>query len=205
MPFVPAPGVTMCSIRFTLYQQLVENTVYVLEAAEFETRTPAEVAEIVGIWAGTSLISQLSVDILFREVYAVSLDSETAGVGTYTPSGGPTAGGVPEPSMPGNVTWCVQFRGDGRGRSRRGRNYVPGLPTSVINDNQVTQSWATAVLNSYQALGSTLQTEGLQHVIVSRVADGVPRTTALLTPVTAYVGVDTTIDSQRRRLPGRGN
>jgi hypothetical protein len=42
------------------------------------------------------------------------------------------------------------------------------------------------------------------HVVVSRYHLGAPRVTGIATPVITYLATDNNVDSQRRRLTGRG-
>ena len=61
------------------------------------------------------------------------------------------------------------------------------------------------LLGAYEALRTTLDNAllGVEYSIVSFVSQGMWRMQPLVTPITG-VALDPTIDSQSRRLPGRG-
>ncbi len=58
-------------------------------------------------------------------------------------------------------------------------------------------------VSDYANLNGDIEDADFFHSIVSYVEDGEPRVTGLVTPVTAYES-DGVMDSQRRRLTGRG-
>ena len=92
------------------------------------------------------------------------------------------------------------------GRSFRGRNYVVGVPQDqVVDINHVQSSYAAAWIDTYSELLEGTFEEGQQWVIVSRFEDGSPRETGIASEVLTVTVVDDVIDSQRRRLPGRGS
>lgn len=204
MPFVRAENVVAAHIRYTLFSQLLENTLY------FQTASNPTEGNIVTLAAGLmqqwidEVMPLLTADLTLREVYAVSLDAIDAPTATATPGAGPVAGGVSNPGMPGNVTLCISFRSGFRGRSRRGRIYLPGLYETATQGNAVLTTFSTAVVNAVGTAITALDPEGFSHVIVSKFTEGIPRGEALVTPVTAYVLTDDNVDSQRRRLVGRG-
>lgn len=141
--------------------------------------------------------------VVFREVYVTDLTTAVSPTVADTSSAGIVGGTSTSSGMPGNVTICTSFRTAGRGRSARGRNYFIGLVESVVTGNAATTTLTTALVEAYEAL--LLSPEpGFTWVVLSRFAEGAPRVTALAQTVTSVVLVDSNVDSQRRRLEGRG-
>jgi hypothetical protein len=60
------------------------------------------------------------------------------------------------------------------------------------------------VVSAFQAYQAAMNTAGYNLVVLSRIQDGVPRDLALAQTVTSILTTDLFIDSQRRRLTGRG-
>lgn len=110
------------------------------------------------------------------------------------------AGNVASPALPSNVTFATSFRTGLSGRSFRGRGYWIGLAESMVLNNTLDATQAGLIRDAWEEFDNELGTISMGHVVVSFVANGVPRTEGLATPINAYVNVDTRIDTQRRRL-----
>lgn len=204
MPFVPASNTIFCSIRGTLFNEQIENGLYFRTAGVPTAANLATLAEgLFNQWE-TLVLPNLSLNYSLREVYAVSLHAFDAPTATYNPAETPPGGGDVSPSLPGGSAFVVSFRTAFRGRARRGRIYIPALPESQVTGNAVAAGWASAVVADVSSACTSLAGEGFEHVVVSRFANGEPRASALVTPVTSYIATDTNVDSQRRRLAGRG-
>ena len=204
MPFIPVPNTAMVEFRMTLDDQHVENTIYVQGTVEWNITSLATLATSCQAWWLTNYAPNVSEEVVLREVVATSLENETAAQATV--SGDGANGTNTSGSMPSNVTLTVSFRTGLRGRSFRGRNYVVGVPQDqVVDINHVQSSYAAAWIDTYSELLEGTFEEGQQWVIVSRFEDGSPRETGIASEVLTVTVVDDVIDSQRRRLPGRGS
>jgi hypothetical protein len=203
MTFVPAPGVYEIHQRALLWSQTIENVHYVRPTGATD---PVSVAQEAHEAWKTYVLQQLTNDYELRETYVVDLTNDTAPTGTATTTPFPT-GTVAEQSAPGGTCLAFSFRTNGRGRSSRGRNYISGFSEQVISGNNVNSVAQGVLLQALQDYFNTMAASalGLEHVIVSRVENSVPRITALVQPVTAITLVDGRLDSQRRRLTGRGS
>ena len=203
MAFVPAPNTIQCDILFMLYGQRVENVVHVEVPGGVDAPTIQDTANEVGNWVEDSYLPYLSEQIVFLGVEAKNLSIEAGGVAIYNAAAN-THGGVNGPAVPGGTAFCVSLRTAASGRSYRGRKFVPGVPESSRVGNQVTSDYAALMLAAFNDLIAVLTAVDKILVIVSRIADGVSRVTAVTTPVTSPAAVDLNLDSQRRRLTGRG-
>lgn len=205
MAFIPVPDVAQVNLRYTLAGQQVENTLYFLFPSTPGSADLLDLATYCRGWRDVSLKPIQGSHCLLREVYAVSLTSATAPTATYVESPAEPGDYTGTP-LPNNVTIAVSFRTEGRGRSSRGRNFALGLTETALSSTlgQTVQSTYEAdLIAAYQELIDTPPTD-LTWVVVSRYTDGAPRTTGIYIPITSVILTDTTIDSQRRRLPGRG-
>jgi hypothetical protein len=155
-------------------------------------------------WWINQMMPLLVQQYILREVYVVDMSSDTAPTATVTP-GSETTGSVTSPSMPNNVALCVSFRTAGRGRSSRGRNYISGFGEGAVEGNRIASSVANDIKAVYQSLlDPAIFVIDWTWVVYSRYENKQPRSVASTPAVEAVVLTDTIVDSQRRRLPGRG-
>jgi hypothetical protein len=195
--------VARADIKVMVFGQIVENTLYFILTGGWSEAGLTDLASALIAWWIAHMRDQTSSDATLMGVTATSMASETApSVDVSAPAD--TTGNADFPAQPGNVTFTTQFRTTGRGRSSRGRNYAMGVPSNVVTGDTVSLTWASALAAAYAALNADLDSIGCQHVVYSRVADGVARAVGLAQLVTAYGFADLNLDSQRRRLAGRG-
>ena len=211
MPFVPVPNTAAVEIRMIQDGQQVENTLYFRLGSSLTPANLTQLCEDLESWWASLYSAQAATSVELVEVTATDVTTDTGPVGSFNPSE-TQLGALTSPALPNNVTIAVSFRTASRGRSFRGRNYFVGLTESQVTENTLSDPSTAAILGIYQALlpvGGTF-TDDWIWVVVSRFSgvdgDGVPipRETGLSTPITSVVIVDKTIDSSRRRLPGRG-
>lgn len=203
MAFIPVADVISAEVRCQQDGQKVENTLYFRAAPGTAGAKLADCAAMVRAWFLTNNLGSASNKLVFREVYCTDISSQTGG--TYSDvTGAGTAGPSTSPLMPNNVTFRVTFRTAQRGRSARGGNYLLGLTDEYVTDNVVAGTYAAAALVWYANLKGAAADAGLTWVVVSRYANKAPRIIGQSLPVTTAAIVDNIVDSQRRRLPGRG-
>jgi len=114
-------------------------------------------------------------------------------------------GGNSSPVMPGNVTIATKFGTGHSGRSYRGRAYFVGLTESGVVGDQAAAGVADDINSAWTDFAGALHDGDLEAslAIVSYCNEGAWRTSAAVTPVTAFT-TENTIDSMRTRLAGRG-
>lgn len=205
MAFVPVPNGIKAEMRYNLGTQRVVNVLWMREATN-PTVTPARLSEAGNIlynWWNANLKASQPTICTLREIYLTDESAANQESVTYTTSL-PAAGQWNTEPLPNHCTIAISLRTAQRGRSYRGRIYHIGIATDQVATNVLETAYANSLLAAYQALLPALTATGLPLAVCSRQAGGQPRVTGILTDVTAMVMVDTTIDSQRRRLPGRG-
>jgi len=210
MPFVPVLHTCLVETRMRLVGQKCENTIWVNSEDLLDETALALIATTVKAWWISDYAPLVSDLVSLEEVTVTDQTTETSG--QVSVSGDHELGGQIGGTVPTNSTFAVSFRTASRGRSFRGRNYIVGVPTEQLAEtNVVTSSWADDVVTAYTNLLSQLGDAGFQWVIASRFSGvdpdtgkPIPRETGVITPVITVVAADLTLDSQRRRLPGRG-
>lgn len=209
MAFVPVEDTVMVELRYDYLLQKVENTLWFLGDAPPTVGSMTTLGqEIIDWWVGgLATISNSGVQL--REVVVTDMSSAVGPQVTVTTSL-PQFGEVAEEPLPSSNTLAVSFRTVNRGRSFRGRNYFVGLSRTQIDGNVVIGGFAGSLVGSYNSLTAAATTAGYTWVVASRFsgvdADGkpIPRAAGITTPVTAVLVADVRVDSQRRRLAGRG-
>jgi len=99
--------------------------------------------------------------------------------------------------LPGNATAVISLRAAYAGRKYRGRFYVPGLQTGDVGATDLMSSaYVTLLAVAATNLIGPAMPAGFTLVIFHRIGNA-------FSTIVSYV-IDNIVDSQRRRLPGRG-
>lgn len=197
------PLTIQCDIIFLLFGQRVENVVHVEVPGGIDAAVIADTANEVGAWVLDTYLPLLSASVVFLNVEAKNLNIVDGGVAIFNAPPG-SVGGIGSPGEPGNVSYTISLRTAQSGRSFRGRKYVPGIPASKRTENTIDATWSGQLVAAFNDLIAVLQALDKFLVVVSRVADGVERAIGVATHVETAQVTDLFIDSQRRRLTGRG-
>lgn len=163
------------------------------------------IADHCATWWNTALKPLLGGNLQLTEVYARSLESDSAP--TYTSTLYSTTLGTASGTayIPQNCAFVVTFRTAQRGRANRGRNYFPVcLQTQLGNAGIINTTFRDSLLTAYRRLlpGGASDPTPAYWVVISRQLNGVVGGRKV--PIIAVASVDDYIDSQRRRLRGRG-
>ena len=203
MPFIPVPNVVEAEIRFLLDNQKIENTLYFHKSTSWDTASMEALGLALANWWETSIAPDVSSQVHMTEIHLSDLSDAAAGVADYippTPLGG-GKGALPEPN---SVAFVVKFLTGVRGRSGRGRNYIPGVCKGDVVANTLDPAVVSGWVAGYNALIGVATTAGCTWVVVSRFHNKAPRSGGVYYPVTSAAASDGRVDTQRRRLPGNG-
>lgn len=204
MPFQPVPNTAHVALNGTLNSEQVQNNLFFVNPSGPFTDSDLEVlSQSVADWWGANLRPNQGPAYSLRQVTATSLQTAIDVQWTWS-TGLPLAGTAGGATLPGNVAFCVSFRTGLSGRSARGRNFVPGLTEAQVTGNTVESATVNALVAAYALLLNPVTTGGYTWVIVQRRQDGVQLPAGITRNVGSVVAVDTNVDSQRRRLAGRG-
>jgi len=135
MAFQAVPNVAQFQLMGRVDNCLTINDLYFeISGGGITSINLAEMCGLLLTWFGTNIANLLSDDWSTERVVGIDLTTAT---GPRREAFGAFAGGVSGEANPNNVAAVVSLRTDQRGRSARGRNYVPGIPGSVVTLNTV--------------------------------------------------------------------
>lgn len=210
MAFTPAENTVKVELNYTSQGQKCANIIYIQLPNPPVPTDLIDVAAAVATWwsarmapltcAGTSLDNVTCTDLTVANSYQI----------VYT-SGLPDLGSRGVNPVPNNATVVTKFHTSLSGRSFRGRSYFVGLELGDLTGdaNHVDSAFAIDLAEAWELLITDIDPTHGVWVVASFYSgvdgDGkpIPRSEAVMTPIIAC-STDTTVDSQRRRLPGRG-
>lgn len=203
MGFIAVPNVSQFQMVFTYDSQRCINTIHVQHVSGWLQANQITVAGVLKDWWNSSIKPIAPPTLSLIQIDYRDLSTYDGVGGTYV-TGLPSAGLSSFAQLPNNVTLAVALKTARRGRSYRGRLYHLGLDESEVTGNQVLPGIITQLSDAYGDLMDNVNNvPDCTLVIVSRYSNKTPRLAGVATPVTG-ITVEPTIDSQRRRLPGRG-
>lgn len=203
MAFIPGVNVVMAELRYIHLGQKMENTLYFLFGLEPEEAALTSLGTALYNWWGDNIAPLVSSQCGLLEVFLTDLTTDESIAIGYRPETLVFGAQTTDP-LPGNVTIAIKFSTSGRGRSSRGRNYIVGLVETQSAGNAIASSVVEDFVTAYNLLPGIAEAEDCQWVVFSRHHNNAPRTTGLAIPITGASAVDDNVDSQRRRLAGRG-
>jgi hypothetical protein len=202
MAFIPVPnGIQLCFL-FTTDSQKWQFCLTLQKSAGAPEDTDLQQAVADGSsWWLSFLKTALQGGTSLSEIVATDLTAQGAPQFRTTVNEAGTGAGT---ALPAGSCIVVSHRTAKRGRSYRGRSFLSGLSSSQqASPNKLLPATAAAIAGGFAALKVLLDGHGLDHVVASRAHNGAVTNPAEANEVINYV-VDTAIDSQRRRLEGRG-
>lgn len=206
MAFVEFTGlVAKSALIFSCFGQEVVNTLWFerVDETEWNATELGDLNAQLQSWWETEMAQSLPNDLSLVRITSKKMDAATSLYAELfvLDVNGEQVGTV----APLNVCLTVKFTSDLSGRSYHGRNYVSAIVVTNLDGNQIDAVWATAIVNGYAALNGYLGVVNAQHIIASTMTDGNQRASGVTVPVRGYSVTDYNVDSQRRRLTGRGS
>jgi len=205
MAFVPAPNIVQVELRCLLAGQHIENR-FTINALTTPTDAIVDsITNVVSNWAQATYFNQLPNAVQLTETVGTDLSVVNGAQHTIVPSS-TVLGGLTDPAMPNETTFCVSHRSGARGRSARGRSYVLAVPKGQVTANEVSNAWATNVTAAFNTLRTDISTEGWDWVVVSYRSGNAPRPGGpVFFSILTSIFTDLVVDSMRRRKPGVGS
>lgn len=203
MPFIPATNVAECRIVGLLRGQLCENVLHFFNTLGAFTQADLNtLADNLGAQWNGNVLPLISSDYTFELVQARDLTTQFAPTAEF--SGASAAGGGGD-AMPNNVASCFSLRTGLPGRSNRGRLYIGGIPRDAVTENNITAGFRNSMLTALgNLIGQDSVATGFIWSVLSRQQNNLPLAAGISRPITVVITTDSVVDSQRRRLPGRG-
>lgn len=207
MPVATNETVAGVEMRYTAAGSKVENTLWFHKTSGMAVVSSdlEDLTETLHTWYLGSLKAIQGAGCVLREIYARGALPDPAPV--WTRAAAPTDfGSALGQLLPNNATFTIAFKTGFSGRSYAGRNYAVGMTEDQSANSIAAPAYIELLQDAYNGLASSLVSAGghFIHVVYSQVSGGVPRVEGVWTPINTYIIVDDTMDSQRRRLPGRG-
>ena len=205
MAFIPVPDAIQVELVYLWNGQRCQNVLHYMTVGAPTVEQMEAVAQFFVDWFGTTMDLLTVNTCSLVEIRVFDMATENAPGITYA-SGLPLLGAITSSAtMPNSVTVSVTKRTALRGRSFRGRVYQVGLTEGMVEGNNVIPAQVAAITAAWNTVKDiTDGTEVFTLGVVSRFSGGQPRTQGIITEVQSFT-CDGVIDSQRRRLPGRGN
>lgn len=204
MAFQAVPDTCAINIRYTREGQQIENVLHATQDGGFALSDLEAIAAVVNTVVPTQWMPLMPDNITYQEVNVVDLSVEGGSQVTQSVVGG-QAGSVGGIALPNSVTLAVRLRSGVGGRHGSGRLYWPAFAVDqVATTNSIQTTVVADIIEAIVALIDALEVIGAIVTIVSRYLANAQRPEGVPFVVNTVTVFDTTIDSQRRRLPGRG-
>lgn len=210
MPFVPVDQTLMVEAVFEYNGQIVENTYYFTMLDDWTEGDVSAILTAIKNIIVSDLMPLLAAGIKLVKLVGTLLDAVDS-LSLVLNVSPPVAGSGIATPLPNNVSYTITFLTAARGRSSRGRNYIAGFTTDdQLDANHIEEATRTGLLSFYDELRAVGSDAGATMVVVSRFSGvdenkkPIPRTSGVTHAVTGFTTADNVLDSQRRRLPGRG-
>lgn len=208
MPPVLNAAVVRLVPRFRLDNQLVLNVLHFVRSGEVLTQWDqpalADLAAGYFNWWDDFGRTIMSSNLVLVGISAQVLSGPGAlqlDTNLLTPS----PGAVPTEPAPNSVAMCATISTGRAGRGFRGRMYLSGIPNDRIVVNNLIPTYVEEVNTALAQLVAPLGPLGDNDLVVySTQLAGSPRAGGVATRATSVSLRDNVVDSQRRRLPGRG-
>jgi hypothetical protein len=200
--FIPAVNCAKFEMRFTAAGQKVENVFHMKQAVPYDAATLAiDATNMIGWWVA-SLQNKVTNQVTLDSVVATALDAPTS-PGIIETAGLPATGTNGGTMLPMNVTFAVRWLTALRGRSFTGRTFHIGTVLANVQGSLIEPVAKGVFTAAYANLIATMAGAGVGLAVVSYYHARAPRVSAVATFITS-ASIEGTLDSQRRRLPGRG-
>ena len=204
MPFISIPNTLSVEMRATLFEQEVENTFYVQVPGGYAFADLESVGTIFETWADEFLSGLLPGSVRIDEFYIRGMENASDLERTVVLSPG-IVGIRAGAGAPGNVTLAIKRLTGFTGRDHKGRIYLLGLSKNDVTGNVVAEDLANAWVETLDELTAGLLAEGYIASVVSKLDQGGLTPHGRAFAITNWAVTDFAVDSQRRRLAGRGS
>lgn len=203
MAFQAVPNVAQITINGRLDGQLTINDLYFeITGGGITPTNLLTITQAVSDWCMVNLRPNLSTS--WEQTRFIGRDL-TVQNGAVVDVSNVAAGGEAGECAPNNVAACISIRSGVSGRSFRGRNYIPGVPNSMVVQNTMEFDFMTALALAYNMLvGPGTFEAGWQFVVVSRNTLNAPRPTGIASPVVNCGFTTPYVRSMRSRSIGHG-
>lgn len=204
MPFIPVPQTLQVEFLVTCLGERVENVVHYESADAWDLTDMTAFGTPLVTWWVNNIRPLVHSACSLRAIRMTDLRDAIAPVIEFN-TGLPSVGSGASPSLPNSVSTVITKRTPLRGRSYRGRIYTYGMMENQMDADAIAAGTTTSYINAWTAaLAFTVGDINWNMVVVSRRQNGVNLANGVTTGIVNFTS-DGIVDSQRRRLSGRGN
>lgn len=202
MVFVPFSRTAKVVFVYLVNNVRVQNSLHFQHIDSIDQNELATLASSMYTWWHTWLRPWLGNHLTLLRVEGIEQTSVAQNAAIFIPPTTVTGGVTSGIALPNNVSYAISFRTDARGRSGRGRNFIPGMKTGMIVGDTVNTGYKANWIAAYQKLlqGGGGAPSGWVWVIAQRKSDGEWLTTGIVRPVMFVTTADDYLDSMRKRL-----
>lgn len=212
MAFIPIPLTAKIVVKAMLSGQQCHSIFYAkADQGEWNAASLEDLADaVIAAWQ-QNMLALVGANYSFESVEARDMSSSAGEVVevavTGQKLGTATSGGA---VLPNNVNLSIKKLSTVGGRTGRGRIFWPITLSGMLDASgqTVNAAFADSVCQNLRDVKDFIETTLLGQVLVgfaSLYFEGLPRIEGIFREVVDFVCPDKTLDSQRRRLPGRGN
>lgn len=201
-PWIPAVNTVKTELLATWDSQIVENVHWWLYSTPPSISDMTALGQAIRDWWVAQIKPIQATAVTLNKVKCTDMNTQVSPVVEVT-SSLPQSGIGGGDTLPNNCAVVVKWLTANRGKSYRGRTYFYGLQEANVTKNTVSSVHTAQILAAYTALKNLVVTPQPVLVVASFATGNQWRTQALTTGIIDLT-VEDTIDSQRRRLPGRG-
>jgi len=203
MAFQPAVDCAEAIISYATPGGINLNVVNFKYATVYDQEAIDDLAAAIDGVVGVDFLPLIAGDSVYVSTHvrglASTVDLESLNVAS-SDNGGASGG-----ALPTNAAYCLSLRTGLTGRSARGRFYTVAMTTAhQATADTVTTTYRDAWIAALESMQSAASGVGWTWGVLSRQNNGVVLSSAVLRAITVVFGVNLDIDSQRRRLAGRG-
>lgn len=202
-PYIPFANVAKVEITALVDNQRVQNVFHMRNESGWTGQSAEDLLGYLETWLDNVHAPCVGAHVSYLNLKLTDLTTQTGLVAEKAVEVMGALTGVGEEALPNGTAVVIKWVTNSRGRSFRGRTYHFGLTNSQVTLNTLESAARISIGASYETMYGQMQARGWPMVVASRVNNGAIRTAGVATIITGW-SLDATIDSQRRRLPGRG-
>lgn len=197
-----ALAIAQVELRFLKDGQQVENVFHVAALSPLAPADAQDIYSTVDAWVKQTLRPTQTNDTTYTEVVIQDVNPNGP---RYVFAGDGQPGAITNSQAPDNVTIALKKNSALSGRHYRGRFYHIGLSVNWIANSRINPANLFTLVSTYEALRTGLAAKSFPMVVAYRdTSRPHPRPIIGGVQVTSITASDNIVDSQRRRLPGRG-
>jgi hypothetical protein len=199
--YQPVPNTAEVKMTYRQGTNLMSNTYHVLKSSAWTQEELVSLSDVFYDWENLDGKGERSTSIELTHITAADLTSQDAPYMARAID--PAVGGIQaSQALPLNVTLAIAAVTGTRGRGRQGRIFHIGLCEDQVDENVVTNTSQDNIVDDLNSLLTAVNAvAGQTMVVVHRYRDGVKLATATTTPIEVWAIRDTTVDTQKVRLP----